>query len=230
MNSRARGHLRHPDVRAARTVHTGRRLAVAAIVGVIGVVLTGLFWRWAYAPAMGWDATAVVFSGWIWLVIWPMGAAETAAKARSEDPNRATGDVLTLSAAVASIAAVGIVLVGAHSAHGLTADMLAAFGLISIAISWFTVHTIFTLRYALLYYQDAEGGVNFNQDEPPCYRDFAYLALTLGMTFQVSDTNLQTTEIRATALRHALLSYLFGTVILAAAINLIAGLTGARGG
>jgi uncharacterized membrane protein len=108
--------------------------------------------------------------------------------------------------------------------------MLAAFGLISIAISWFTVHTIFTLRYALLYYQDAEGGVNFNQDEPPCYRDFAYLALTLGMTFQVSDTNLQTTEIRATALRHALLSYLFGTVILAAAINLIAGLTGARGG
>ena len=230
MNSRARGHLRHPDVRAARTVHTGRRLAVAAIVGVIGVVLTGLFWRWAYAPAMGWDATAVVFSGWIWLVIWPMGAAETAAKARSEDPNRATGDVLTLSAAVASIAAVGIVLVGAHSAQGLTADMLAAFGLISIAISWFTVHTIFTLRYALLYYQDAEGGVNFNQDEPPCYRDFAYLALTLGMTFQVSDTNLQTTEIRATALRHALLSYLFGTVILAAAINLIAGLTGARGG
>jgi uncharacterized membrane protein len=222
--------LRHPDVRAARTVHTGRRLAVAAIVGVIGVVLTGLFWRWAYAPAMGWDATAVVFSGWIWLVIWPMGAAETAAKARSEDPNRATGDVLTLSAAVASIAAVGIVLVGAHSAQGLTADMLAAFGLISIAISWFTVHTIFTLRYALLYYQDAEGGVNFNQDEPPCYRDFAYLALTLGMTFQVSDTNLQTTEIRATALRHALLSYLFGTVILAAAINLIAGLTGARGG
>jgi len=230
MNSRARGHLRHPDVRAARTVHTGRRLAVAAIVGVIGVVLTGLFWRWAYAPAMGWDATAVVFSGWIWLVIWPMGAAETAAKARSEDPNRATSEIFTLSAAVASIAAVGIVLVGAHSARGLTADMLAAFGLISIAISWFTVHTIFTLRYALLYYEDAEGGVNFNQDEPPCYRDFAYLALTLGMTFQVSDTNLQTTEIRATALRHALLSYLFGTVILAAAINLIAGLTGARGG
>jgi len=179
---------------------------------------------------MGWDATAIVFSGWIWLVIWPMGADETASKARSVDPNRATNDILTLSAAVASIAAVGIVLVGAHSARGLTADMLAAFGLISIAISWFTVHTIFTLRYALLYYEDAEGGVNFNQDEPPCYRDFAYLALTLGMTFQVSDTDLQTTEIRATVLKHALLSYLFGTVILAATINLIAGLTGARGG
>lgn len=229
MNSRAR-RWRRPDVQGARTIGTSWRLAAAAIVGVIAAVLAGLFWRWAYAPAIGWDGTAIVFSAWIWLVIWPMGAADTAAKARSEDPNRAISDILTLSAAVASIAAVGIVLIGAHSAHGLTADMLAAFGLISIAISWFTVHTIFTLRYALLYYDDAAGGVSFNQDEPPCYRDFAYLALTIGMTFQVSDTDLQTTAIRATALRHALLSYLFGTVILAATINLIAGIGGVSGG
>jgi uncharacterized membrane protein len=229
MNSQAQAPWPRPDVRVARTVRSSRRLAIAAIVGLIAVVLTGLFWRWIYAPAMGWDATAIVFSTWIWLVIWPMGAADTAAKARSVDPNRATSDILTLSAAVASIAAVGIVLVGASSARGLTADMLAAFGLISIAISWFTVHTIFTLRYALLYYEGAEGGVSFNQDEPPSYRDFAYLALTIGMTFQVSDTDLQTTAIRSAALRHALLSYLFGTVILAATINLIAGLGSARG-
>jgi uncharacterized membrane protein len=215
---------------ATRTAGTSWRLAVAAIAGLIALVLTGLFWRWAYAPAMGWDVTAIIFSAWIWLVIWPMGAGDTAAKARSEDPNRAISEILILSAAVASIAAVAIVLVGAHSARGLTAEMLAAFGLISIAISWFTVHTIFTLRYALLYYEGAEGGVSFNQDEPPCYRDFAYLALTLGMTFQVSDTDLRTTAIRATALRHALLSYLFGTVILATAINLVASLGSAIGG
>lgn len=65
---------------------------------------------------------------------------------------------------------------------------------------------------------------NFNQNISPRYLDFAYLAFTLGMTFQVSDTDLETTAIRATALRHALLSYLFGAVILAATINLIAGL------
>jgi len=229
MNSEARAHWRRPDVQATRTVRTSWRLAAAATVGVIAIVLAGLFWRWAYAPAVGWDATAIVFSGWIWLVIWPLDAADSAAKARSVDPNRAISDILTLSAAVASIAAVGIVLVGAHSAHGLTADILAAFGLISIAISWFTVHTIFTLRYAVLYYEGEEGGVNFNQDEPPCYRDFAYLALTVGMTFQVSDTDLRNTAIRATALRHALLSYLFGTVILAATINLIASLGSAAG-
>jgi uncharacterized membrane protein len=83
---------------------------------------------------------------------------------------------------------------------------------------------IFTLRYARVYYRGTPGGVDFNQEEPPCYRDFAYLALTLGMTYQVSDTSLQSTEMRSTALRHALLSYVFGAVILAAAINLVVGL------
>jgi uncharacterized membrane protein len=80
------------------------------------------------------------------------------------------------------------------------------------------------LRYALLYYSDEPGGIDFGPAEPPSYRDFAYLALTLGMTFQVSDTALGTTVMRATALRHALLSYLFGAIILAVAINLVAGL------
>jgi uncharacterized membrane protein len=66
--------------------------------------------------------------------------------------------------------------------------------------------------------------VDFNQEDPPRYTDFAYMAFTIGMTFQVSDTQLTTAEVRATALRHALLSYLFGSVILAATINLLAGL------
>jgi uncharacterized membrane protein len=115
-------------------------------------------------------------------------------------------------------------MVAAHSASGLAADVLAALGLVTVAVSWFTVHTIFALRYALLYYTEPEGGVDFHQDEPPCYRDFAYLAFTIGSTFQVSDTDLQTTQIRATVLRHSLLSYLFGAVILAVLINLIASL------
>jgi uncharacterized membrane protein len=66
----------------------------------------------------------------------------------------------------------------------------------------------------------------FNQAERPDFRDFAYVALTIGMTFQVSDTDLQSSAMRATALRHALLSFLFGAVILAATVNLVAGLGG----
>lgn len=216
--------LRRPDVRSLRNARTSRRLGVCAVVGVGAGLLAGLLGQPAYAPAIGWDASAAVFCLWIWLVIWPMNAANTARKARAEDPNRTVSDVLTLTACVASIAAVAMVLVGAHAAHGVRADVLAGLGLLSVAVSWFCVHTIFVLRYALLYYGDPEGGVDFHQQEPPCFRDFAYLALTVGTTFQVSDTDLQSTVIRTTVLRHCLLSYLFGAVILAATINLIASL------
>jgi uncharacterized membrane protein len=87
------------------------------------------------------------------------------------------------------------------------------------------VHTIFTLRYARLYYVGRDGGIDFNQEQPPAYLDFAYFSFTVGMTFQVSDTDVQTPAVRRTVLRHALVSYLFGAVIVAGTINLIAGLT-----
>ncbi len=200
------------------------RLSVSAAVGVVAAVLAVVFGNWIYAPAIGWDATALVFTGTVWLGIWPLSADITAKRATAEDPSRATSDVLTLFASVASIGAVIIVLVRAHSEPGAAKALLAALGLLTIAVSWLTVHTIFMLRYALLYYTEPVGGVDFNGDELPSYVDFAYLAITIGMTFQVSDTNLKSTAIRATALRHALLSYLFGSLILAGAVNLIAGL------
>jgi len=69
------------------------------------------------------------------------------------------------------------------------------------------------------------GGIDFKNDgDPPDYQDFAYVAFTVGMTFQVSDTDVQARTIRRTVLRHALLSYLFGAVILAVTINVIASL------
>jgi uncharacterized membrane protein len=157
-----------------------------------------------------------------------MTPAGTAAHATAEDPNRPTSDLLMLCASVASLAAVGVVLVQAHATQPPSRFVLAALGLASVAVSWFTVHTIFVLRYAMLYYQDPPGGVDFNQAEPPSYRDFAYLALTIGMTFQVSDTTLRSSRIRAAVLRQGLLAYFFGAIILATAINLVAGL-GANG-
>lgn len=200
------------------------RLTFSAALGAIAAAITAAVGDWLYAPAIGWDVTAIFFLTTVWLGIWPLSAKTTADQATREDPSRATSDILTLCACVASLAAVGVVLVRAHDVHGLERGMLATLGLLSVAVSWLTVHTIFTLRYALLYYTDPQGGIDFNAPEAPTYRDFAYLALTIGMTFQVSDTNLQATDLRSTALRHALLSYLFGSIILAAAVNLVAGL------
>jgi len=128
--------------------------------------------------------------------------------------------VVVLMAAVASLAAVAVLLLEPGEK-----DAQAALTIGSVALAWASVHTVFTTRYARIYYTGPDEGVDFNENEPPCYSDFAYLTFTIGMTFQVSDTDLKTKEIRATALKHGLLSYLFGAVIIAAMINLLVSLT-----
>jgi uncharacterized membrane protein len=108
--------------------------------------------------------------------------------------------------------------------HGVDKALLILLAVTVVALSWATVHTLYTVRYGDLYYGDPIGGIDFNEDEPPEYRDFAYLALTIGMTFQVSDTNLTSKPVRRAVIRHALLSFLFGAVIVALAINAVASL------
>lgn len=197
------------------------RLAVAAVVGTLVGVAAGLLWSGPDGLLIGWIAAAAVFAGSLWLRIGPMSAQDTARHAVVENPGRSLTEVTVLGAAVASLAAVGLLLAGRGDA-----DAQAALSLASLAASWISVHTVFTTRYARLYYTGPDGGIDFNQPEPPRYADFAYLAFTIGMTFQVSDTDLKTSAIRATALRHALLSFVFGSIILAATINLVAGLAG----
>ena len=62
---------------------------------------------------------------------------------------------------------------------------------------------------------------DFNGEGDPDYHDFAYLAFTVGMTYQVSDTALAGRDLRRAVLGHALLSYLLGAVVLAVMINLV---------
>jgi uncharacterized membrane protein len=127
-------------------------------------------------------------------------------------------------AAVLSLGAVATVIVLSRDHHGAVRGVDVTLGVVTVALSWLLVQTIFTLMYARLYYGGVEGGVRFEDNVRPVYSDFAYLAFTVGMTFQISDTNLQNSDYRRAVLRHALLSYLFGAVILATTINLVASL------
>jgi uncharacterized membrane protein len=193
--------------------------------GVLTAAGTAALGGWLLAPIIGWATASVVYVAWVWSTIGHMDAGTTASHATREDPSRAVSDLLVLFASLGSLGAVLYLLVQEHSTPLEVRGSLAGVAVVSVALSWGLIHTLFTLRYASLYYWDQEGGIDFNQDEPPRYSDFAYLAFTLGMTFQVSDTNLQSNDIRATALRHGLLSYVFGSVILATLINLIVGLS-----
>jgi uncharacterized membrane protein len=176
------------------------------------------------ASLAGWDAAAICFLAWTWKTVGGLDADETKHHAKVEDASRRTAEAIVLVAGVALLAAVGLVLIQAGQSHGGTKAYLITIGIVSVVLSWATVHTVFMLRYTRSHYQNPEGGVDFNEKDPPAYLDFAYLAFTIGMTFQVSDTDLTTKSIRRIALSHALMSYLFGAVIVAIAINIVASL------
>ncbi|HEY3436760.1 MAG TPA: DUF1345 domain-containing protein, partial [Actinotalea sp.] len=125
-------------------------------------------------------------------------------------------------AAVLSLVGVGAILVGANRRDAPV--LVAALG--TVVASWTAIHTIFAMRYARMYFEDSTRGIDFHQDEPPRYTDFAYTSFTVGMSFAISDTDLASSAMRRTALAHALLSYVFGTVVVALLVNLVAGLGG----
>lgn len=217
--------MKHVRVRRSRL-----RFLAMVVTGAAAFFATGTTGNWVDAPAVSWAAAALVYVAWVWLVIARMDPGQTQEHTTSEDPSRGATDVLILVANLASLAAVAAVIVNSHAEATGTRLSSGGLALACVALSWMLVQTLFTLRYAELYYSPeadaggAVGGISFNQDRPPQYTDFAYLATSLGMTYQVSDTNIGNHRIRVEALKHSLLSYLFGTVILAVTINLVIGL------
>ncbi|HEY1777658.1 MAG TPA: DUF1345 domain-containing protein [Solirubrobacteraceae bacterium] len=205
-------------------ISPGKRVAACALGGVVGAVVVAIVGPWWIAPLAFWDITAASLLIWTWRLLWPLNAERTAQHAREESPGRTNTDLLLLCCSVISLAAVGLVLVRAGSEAGLAKGLLVALGVVSIVLGWSVVHTVYTLRYAKLFYEGKPAGVDFNEDDLPDYGDFAYLALTIGMTFQVSDTDLTSKAMRRLALRHAVLAYMFGALIIATTINFIAGL------
>jgi uncharacterized membrane protein len=202
-----------------------RRLVAAAVAAAVALaVALAAGASWPVAVDVGWDGAALLFLLWVWSAIGGKSAAQTAKMARAEDASQPGADLTLLSASVASLVAVGFVLSQASRDTGASKGLLIALALVSVTLAWASVHTIYTLRYADLYYQPPVGGINYHADEPPDYRDLAYVALTIGMTFQVSDTDLTHKPIRRTATRHALLSFLFGACIVAITINIVGSL------
>jgi uncharacterized membrane protein len=197
---------------------------VAFIVGVVVGLALAFTAGFRYAPAAGWIAAASVYLVRTWWVVLPMDADQTRRHVGPENPPRGwITDGIILAASVASLAGVEHLL-AAGSKSGAEKQIAAAVGVVSIVVAWCVVHTVFSTRYADVYYSNGESGINFNGTESPRFMDFFYLAFTIGMTYQVSDTSLETGQLRRIVLCQALLSYLFGAVILAVMINLVVGL------
>jgi uncharacterized membrane protein len=195
----------------------------ALAAGGLAFGLAVLAMPWQIAALTGWNVSAAVYIAWVWLSIGRMDGAATSEVATIEDESRPAADVILLGASLASLLGVGFALVEAAATSGTARGVMIAVASITLLLSWAAVHTVYTLRYASLYYADG-GGIDFNDDRSPDYGDFAYVAFTIGMTYQVSDTAVRSRSIRRTALRHAFLSFVFGTGVVAMVVNVVSGL------
>jgi uncharacterized membrane protein len=204
------------------TVLSWRRQLLCLGAGVLGALGTSVAGVPEIAVLVGWIVSAGTLLVWVWRISWSRDWKGTKQLAEEEGRTRVT-DAVVLSAAVASLGAVVEALLrsGSRDAVGVLTVVL---GVLVVVMSWALVNTVFALKYARLYYADGDGGIDFGQEEPPAYSDVAYLAFTVGMSFAVPDTQITATPIRKVGLGHALLSYLFGTVVIAVAVNLVTNL------
>jgi uncharacterized membrane protein len=194
------------------------RVLIAGAAGcVAGGIAAAFHLPWQIAVLVGWIVAASLYSAWILIGVVPLDPAGTERVAMIEDDSRSAAEIVLLLASAVSLFGVVTALLGASEKNRV---WTAAIALVSVVIAWVAVQLVFTLRYAHLYYSD-EGGIDFNEPGKPDYRDFMYVAFTLGMTYQVSDTNVSSKRIRRMMTKHGLLSYVFGVGVVATMVNVV---------
>lgn len=203
-----------------------RRALLSLAVGLAAGVVVAVSATPRLLPLTAWTVTVAVLLTWVWRRSWSQDAEGTKHLAEQEQTSRST-DVWLITAAVASLAVVVVALVQSSSQRSSpTAVASVILSVVSVALSWALINTVFAFKYARMFFLDEpdDGGIDFGDVDAPTYVDFAYMAFTVGMSFAVSDTEPTTTRVRRVALGHALLSYAFGTGVLAVAINLVTNL------
>lgn len=203
------------------------RLICALVVAGLVAVLTSPQLSWPARVAMVWLGFSLTTLTLMWITITVAHPRDLPAMSRLQDSSRVWISVFVFAAAVFSLFVV-IALLDALTKDNRTWRVVLA--VLSVLCSWTLVHTVFTIRYAHLYYGDSPtqkkrpGGLQFPDDEEPDYLDFAYFSFVIGMTSQVSDVAVASKPMRRTALVHGVLSFAFNAVIIALTISGLSGL------
>lgn len=204
--------------------HLSVKAAVAAVVGLVVAVLAALLGVPDLSPLLGWAVAAAVFLAWAWSRAWPAGPERTRSLARHEDRSRKLVDTLIIVATFLSLVLVVLALVRSQQ-KDLVGSAAALLAVVGVVAAWALVNTVYAFKYARMYYIDDRHRFDFDQDEEPSYSDFAFTAFSIGMAYSASSITQSSTPSRRVAMGHALLSYFFGTFVVAVAINLVTGLT-----
>ncbi len=228
-----------PFFQTVSRLHRTTRLLIALSVSIalyvfLRVMKTGLAFSFLYA----WIAFAAVVLLFAWLTIFVNNTESVGAVASEQDNSPLVTFLFIVCAAFISLFAILALLrslsSGADQEHLTRQHILLS--VVAVFCSWTLIQTLFTLRYAHLYYtypthtdkaqENPNGGLLFPGNVPPDLLDFAYFSFTLGMAFQVSDVAVASQAIRRLVMVHALLSFVYNTAIVAFSINILSGIIG----
>jgi uncharacterized membrane protein len=180
-----------------------------------------------------WIGFSLVNLTFFWVIMFTAHPREITRIARKQDFSRILIFFVILLASFVSLVAIVLLLRELPNPGQRGYYYHIVLSIAAVTCSWFLIHTIFTFRYAHLYYtckaeevidKECRGGLEFPNDKTPDYLDFAYFSFGLGMTFQVSDVQVTSGIIRRLTLLHSLIAFIFNTTFVALIINIIAGL------
>jgi uncharacterized membrane protein len=180
--------------------------------------------HWGDAAAMAFDAAALVFLVSLVPLVRGTDVAAMRAHAAANDANRFLVLVLTTLLGFAVMAAIAGEMPEARGGDHAAAAKLVG----TLLLIWLFANSVYTLHYAHGWYARSDsggdcGGLDFPGAQTPDYRDFAYFAFTLGMTFQTSDVAVTAREMRHAALLHSFGAFVFNIGVIAFAINVLGG-------
>ena len=203
-----------------------QRLLIALGTAAIAFVVVPGTLNWSVRLTFVWVVYALTVLLLMWITIVKAHPRDLPRFSRLQDSSRLFILIFVVAAAVASLFAVIAVLDSMRENNRITHIALAV---MAVSSAWGLVHTVFTLRYAHLYYGDAPerskrpGGLNFPHEPEPDYLDFAYFSFVIGMTSQTSDVEIGSKPMRRTALVHGVLAFGFNAIIVALTISGLAG-------
>ncbi|MET1051026.1 MAG: DUF1345 domain-containing protein [Mycetocola sp.] len=203
--------------------HIDRKVLTSVLAGIVLALVSVVLDAAELAPLVGWVAAGTVFLSWAWGKAWNAGPEATRELALHEGRSRRLVDSLIIGTTFVSLLFVVFALL--RSQHQDTIGVLAiVLAMIAVVVSWALINTVYAFKYARMYYHDDRHRFQFNQKEDPSYSDFACAAFSIGMAYNASNVDESSTASRRIALGHELLAYLFGTIVVAVAINLVTSL------
>ncbi|MEO8568698.1 MAG: DUF1345 domain-containing protein [Ginsengibacter sp.] len=213
-------------------IHSAHKLLICVIIAVIIYFIVNISkLDWLTHVMISWDTFSFCMIAMSWISFSITTSGQIREQAKAQDSNRVLIFITVLVSTLAGFLAVLLLIISKKQFKDTeTLHMIVAIA--GMLFAWFLVHTIFTFRYAHIYYGDDDknpsthaGGLEFPGDKKPDYLDFAYFSFVLGMTFQVSDVEVTSKRLRRFALLHGILSFLFNTIMIALTINIMAGLS-----